>query len=327
MQFAVKKSAFGIAFIAALALVAWFVMRGENSQPAASGVESGARPVRNETPQRESPGAAQTADGAAHPAASAAALADIRKKFYDFKDYFAFAASIYDAARQGDGAAQFYLYQALNYCGSLYIAVYGIHLPGGGVRYRTLDEALQVSWRHPFFTDDDVRDMQTRCERIATTKPAPYGTAQEWLDAAIASGYPLAQVMMANNKALEAAQNPASDAAADARHLLIDALRTKDPEVIVQTGDAAANLSNGGWLANSKKVWIWAMAACGSDEKCPQLDQSIQYLCRIDPQCQPFETPVDIIRRRTGNDFDEIESAARALREKIDAGTIEESDI
>ena len=49
--------------------------------------------------------------------------------------------------------------------------------------------------------------------------------------------------------------------------------------------------------------------------------------CNIDTQCQPFETPVDVIRRQAGNDYDAVERRARELNEKLDAGTLEESDI
>ena len=41
----------------------------------------------------------------------------------------------------------------------------------------------------------------------------------------------------------------------------------------------------------------------------------------------PDDTVMDIIRRGAGNDFDEIERRARELNEKIDAGTLDESDI
>ena len=36
---------------------------------------------------------------------------------------------------------------------------------------------------------------------------------------------------------------------------------------------------------------------------------------------------MDIIRRQAGNDYDEVERRAREINEKIDAGTLEESDI
>ena len=49
--------------------------------------------------------------------------------------------------------------------------------------------------------------------------------------------------------------------------------------------------------------------------------------CKIDGQCQPFETPVDVIRRKAGNDYHEIERRARELNEKLDAGTLEEGDL
>ena len=50
-------------------------------------------------------------------------------------------------------------------------------------------------------------------------------------------------------------------------------------------------------------------------------------LCEVDSQCHRDDTVMDIIRRGVGNDFDEIERRARELNEKIDAGTVDESDI
>jgi hypothetical protein len=53
----------------------------------------------------------------------------------------------------------------------------------------------------------------------------------------------------------------------------------------------------------------------------------MRLFCNIDTQCQPFETPVDIIRRQAGNDYDEVERMARELNEKLDAGTLGEGDL
>jgi len=50
-------------------------------------------------------------------------------------------------------------------------------------------------------------------------------------------------------------------------------------------------------------------------------------LCEVDSQCHRDDTVMDVIRRGAGNDFDEIERRARELNEKIDDGTVDESDI
>jgi hypothetical protein len=265
------------------------------------------------------------------PASAGPAPADIRSRFNESNDYLAFAASVHEAAQQGDGAAQYYLHRALNYCESTYGYFFIVHLPRGEVRHRTLEEAQQLTANNPLFTLDDVRDMQGRCEKLMSVTPPPYGTSQEWLDAGAWSNYPLSIVTIAARKSIETLQSSSAEerrvGGSRIRQIVIQALGSKDPEVIVRVGDVAANLAGKDRRAAAKQQWIWAMAACGGDEACPALKESIQYLCRADPQCQPFETPVDIIRRHSGNDFDEIERRARELRDKIDAGTIEESDI
>jgi hypothetical protein len=97
--------------------------------------------------------------------------------------------------------------------------------------------------------------------------------------------------------------------------------------VIFGIGYTAAILAGRDVRLGEQKKWIWMMAACGDETGCLSLAGAIQFLCRADSQCQPYETPLDIIRRKAGNDFDEIQRRARELRGKIDDGTLEESDI
>jgi hypothetical protein len=265
------------------------------------------------------------------PAPPGKLLPDIRARFRDSNDYLEFAASVYEAAKQGDGAAQYYLHRALNFCEGAYGHYFIVHLPRGEVRNRTLEEALQLTAMDSTFTPGEVGIMQTRCEKLMAATPPPYGSSSEWLEAAGKIGYPPAVVEMATRKSVEqlGARNSetAQSAAADIRRSVVEAMRSRDPQAIVQVGDLAAVLSGGNPHRAMIKQWTWELAACGDDPVCHVLDDQSRFLCRADPQCQPFETPVDIIRRQTGNDFDEIERAARELREKIDTGTIEESDI
>ncbi len=312
------------------AVLAWWLSGREADRPAADVPQPAPQEIQREP--EKSPVSAATppaADSAATPSASASP--DMRARFQDSKDYRAFAASIFDAAKQGDGAAQFYLYSALNYCEGAYGYFFIVHLPRGEVRYRTPEEALQLTANNPLFTPEDLTDMQSRCAQLMAETPPPFGTSQQWLDAAGKSGYPRALAIVANRKSYETMSGlpleAAQAAATESRRLLIDALRSKDPEVIAAAGFTAAILAGKDLHLAEQKKWIWMMAACGDEAACPALTEAVRYICRGDSQCQPYETPVDIIRRKAGNDFDEIKRRALALRDKIDAGTLEESDI
>jgi hypothetical protein len=266
-----------------------------------------------------------------HPAGSAPP--DYRARLLASDDYWEFANSVYAAARQGDPAAQYYLYSALTYCESLYDWYFVDHLAEGKTRHRTLDEAQQLTVTRKVFTPDDVRDIQKRCARLrtSTAEYPPYGKSGEWLEAAIASGYPLAQAQAALSKALNSQQVTTPDNSGatrdEARRLAMEALRNRDPLVMAQMGDVAANLAADDPAESRKQQWMWPLAACLRETKCDSMAEWMRIFCNIDTQCQPFETPIDVIRRQAGNDFYEIERRARELNEKLDAGTLTASDI
>ena len=240
-----------------------------------------------------------------------------------------FAADTIERARQGDPSAQYYLSSALTYCESLYDWYFIVHQSDGTVRHRTLDEALQLTASRPVFTPDDVRDIQQRCQKLRKTQPPPFGSSREWLDAAVAAGFPLAQASAALNLALQGYERSDPDKArtarAAAREMAIDSLRTRDPRVMAQMGDVAANLAMDNPAEARKVQWVWPLAACLREANCESMTEWIRLFCNIDTQCQPFETPIDVIRRQAGNDYDEVERRARELNQKIDAGTLDEA--
>jgi len=291
------------------------------------------------------PGASAKAPQPAHPAAAVvehrapepagpepgtAKGPDYRAQFRAADDYWDLAQALYVPARQGDPSAQYWLSRALAYCESLYDWYFIVHLPNGGVRHRTLDEAQQLTASRPVFTPDDVHDIQKRCQQLRSADYPPFGTSREWLEAATTANYPMAQVSAALNRALQVRQTDTDGARAardDARRLAFDSLRSRDPDVMAQLGDVAANLAGDDPAEARKQQWLWPLAACLREAKCDSMSEWMRLFCNIDTQCQPFETPVDVIRRQAGNDFDEIERRARELNEKLDAGTLEESDI
>lgn len=256
-------------------------------------------------------------------------MPDYRARLEDSRDYWEFAEALYVPARQGDAAAQYWLSRALAYCESLYDWYFIVHLDNGAVRQRTLDEAQQLTAARPVFTADDIRDIQKRCQRLRSEEVPPFGNSGEWLESATQANYPMAQASAALGMALQGRQpddEVARGARDEARRLALEALRSRDPNVMAQMGDVAANLARDSTEAR-RQQWVWPLAACLRESPCESLAEWLRLFCNVDTQCQPFETPVDVIRRQAGNDFDAIERRARELNDKLDAGTLEESDI
>jgi hypothetical protein len=259
------------------------------------------------------------------------ARADFRAQFHAATDYLDFAQQALPTARGGDAAAQYFLARALAYCESLYEWYYIERTRDGRVRHRTLDEAQQITAVRPFFTADEVRDIQARCLRIRSLDDSPFGTSSQWLDAALAQGYPLAQAQAANGLALQGSQRgdpqKARIAREEARRLALDSLRNGDVEAMIQVGDVGAFLAGEDAAQASVRRWSWLLAASLRAGESQEMQEWMRMACRIDTQCQPYETPADVVRRKAGNDLDAVERRAREINEKLDSGSLTESDI
>jgi hypothetical protein len=256
---------------------------------------------------------------------------DYRAQMRESRDYLEFAQELLPAARNGDAAAQFYLSQVLAYCSSLYEWYFIERSSEGRVRHRTLDEAQQISAARPFFSADDIRDIQARCQRLRSLDGAALGDANEWFDAALAQRFPMAQAQAASNLALQSLQRgdeqKARIARDEARRLSFEALNTPDTAVLLVVSGVGAALAGEASGEASRRKLSWTLAAALRDENSADLRDWIRTTCRADTQCQPYETAADVILRRAGNDRDEVERRARELKEKIDAGTLEPDDI
>lgn len=325
-----KRILFSLTLVAIAALVAigaWWNARSRVPVEAAP-VHVALQPP--DSPRVAIPGGKPAAAPDAVARADAPRQPDYRAQMRNADDYWDFAQGIVGAARDGDGAAQYYLWRALAYCDALYDWYFIDHLPGGAIRHRTIDEALQYTATRRAFTADDVRKIQGRCQRLRSEPQIPFGKANDWMEAAIAARYPEAQVMATFRKALESRQQPTPEAgrsmSEEARRMALDALRTRDPAVIAGLSDVAGILGPNN-AETRNKAWVWRLAACQRETNCDAIADWMRVFCNMDTQCQPYETATDIIRRTTGNDYDEIERRARELNEKIDAGTLEPGDI
>ena len=326
----------GVVVIAGLLLcggIGWWWLRAPRPATSAGQAPDLTAPRPEKAPAAVPAGAppesaATRLEGATSPAA---AERNDYARFHESKDFYAYAEELLPLAKQGDASAQFYLSSALSYCEGLYDWYFIEYTQNGTRRQRTLDEALQLTAERKVFQPDDVRDIQQRCQKLRSIDPPPFGTSREWLDAAIALGFPMAQASEALNLALQGQgrSNPekAQAARGEARQLALVALRTRDPMVMAQMGDIAANLA--GEDSGKARIvrWAWPLAACQREANCRIMGDWMRLFCNIDTQCQPFETPVDIIRRQAGNDYDEVERMARELNEKLDAGTLGEGDL
>lgn len=255
-------------------------------------------------------------------------------------DYWAFAEKAHEAAVRGDGAAQWYLSEALGYCMHVYERAFLEFLPDDSWRHRTLEEARQVLSTQtaghpyvtkPYVTEDELPLVQKRCSRLSQPTRPPFGYGDEWAKKAELAAFPQAQAAAAYLLAYkgrhdwDTAKAPAR--LAEAQSLAIDSLRTKDPAVMLQIAEVAEVLADGNKAEATRRRLTWELSACLASDHCEALSEMMKARCKWEPECQPYETSLDILRRDAGNDFHELERRARELNEKLDAGTLEDADI
>jgi hypothetical protein len=258
-----------------------------------------------------------------HHAASTAAPVDYAAGLRAASDYLEFIRSIQDAASNGDHAAQFYSYRALDYCYDGYRGYFK-----GRQGRLTLDDALKRSVSRWPFNPEDVRRVHARCHTLWESGAEEITERLEWLKLASDGGYPLAQVIAAQRQWQATAGEDNDDAARleERRGLLAKAIRSREPEVIWEIGNNPLDFErrDGGELGEVKEYDVdyaaWWLAACARGLDCSPGSQVVGQLCRFDPGCQPYESVADILRRGSDDDFSGIEARARWISEKIDAG-------
>jgi hypothetical protein len=237
------------------------------------------------------------------------------EQFDTANDLAPFAEAMHKRAQEGDDAAQYWLFRALQRCGPMYDTVFEVDVARPDKPPLRLDEVLADEDANPRLGADEIREMHAQCQQLRGIDGARFGDAQSWLNRAAQTGYPLAQVRRAAEMSigLDRAANRA-----DARQLMLAAVRSGDPEVILQTG-AVAQLLADGESARERHEWVWEVAACERGANCGPAAGWVRSLCAVDRKCQPYETAIDVIRRRVGAQMPEIEEEARQLNAHIDA--------
>jgi hypothetical protein len=232
--------------------------------------------------------------------------------FQSSNDLLAFAQSMHKMAQEGDDAAQYWLFRALYRCGAYYDVAFEVDPSQPGRQPLALDQAMQKETKNPQIGSQEVLELSQQCKRLREGGTSQFGNAKEWLEKASKTGYPLAQIRMAYELVGGGGQ------ASSARELAFAALRSRDPEVILQT-EAVATLLSAGESAQERHKWVWTLAGCQRGADCGPNAEWVRRACVTDKRCEQYEGGLDIVRRQTGPQFAELEELARELNAKIDA--------
>jgi hypothetical protein len=287
------------------------------------GVES-APPLSNALPQPQAPVNAESAGvtppvlvaPASQTTASPLPVEDYAAQLRAATDYLEFARALLPAARAGDHEAQFYLFRALDYCAIEYRA----YVDRGSKR-RSLEEALTWAATHWPYDAEAVRLIHSRCHTLMETGTKEFGERGEWLRKASDGGFPLAQAVAANRRQLKGVSTTDDVAGRqkESERLLSLAIRSRNPEVIWEIARSPISLQADG-IDHDLNHFAWLLAACHRGLDCAAQSEVVMMVCRLDTSCQPYETAADIFRRWRADSFPEIETRARWINEKIDAG-------
>lgn len=245
---------------------------------------------------------------------------DIREEFTNAKDYAVYARSIRPEAEAGKPEAQYFLSETLRYCEQNLSRFFFV----SGKRARTLNEA-QVRWANrPAGYQQEITEIYSRCHTFLEEDNARLSEWHEWLDEASDGHYPLAQAMKADltrQDAMVAALsgNPTADpeATTKARALALEALRSRDADVVWRMSDFVdeTSVSTNGVLPTA-----WMLLACDRGYDCSAQAEWLRTACNFDLQCNPGDTGQQYLARQLGNNLDEAKRTASEIGAVLDAG-------
>ena len=229
-------------------------------------------------------------------------------------DLLEYVRSLLGMAHAGDHGAQFYIYRAFEYCAD----EYRLHFDRQGKRY-SLDEAMRKGVAEGWSDPEVIRRAYDKCHALLEASVAEVGTREKWRRLAAEGGFPLAVVAMARELQRKSSRSPNPELSVQLRSLLAGPLKSRDPEVVWEIGDFEfAEYDEDGEF--DRESMAWEIAACQRGFDCSPQSEAVRWLCMHDRACQPYESVSDILRRARGDQMDEIESRARWINEKIDAG-------
>jgi hypothetical protein len=176
--------------------------------------------------------------------------------------------------------------------------------------------------------DDDATDIYQFCHRLIEERAELTTTAGDWLEKALAQNHPRAQTARATQliNALALA-NPAvgrtapANAERDARQLLANAIASGDGQVLWTLAEHRSMLGGTAEEAG-KDRWAMMLASCDRGVDCSPEAQWVKRYCKADPAtlCPINANAEEMIRSKTGSDFEMIKMRAQEINALIDAG-------
>jgi hypothetical protein len=264
----------------------------------------------------------------------APASPNLRKALAEAHDYWAFAHSILPAAQAGDANAQYYLHKVLEHCTAENRMFFKRH---GQVQ--TLDEGLQWAvQRH--YSVSFAQKVFDRCHGFLTDDSNELGNATEWLAKATRAGQPIAEATTANKVLLQAKMRdlvnnsppgqsfgvlaPATvelDSGADPHKLLLDAVKSKDPDVLYTIGESQGLLDPDEADARVAKL-AWLLAACQRGLDCSAT--GVFESCSAFESCATAVNTADMVRSLAAEDWPEVQQRAQVINTRLEAGAWDE---
>lgn len=257
---------------------------------------------------------------AAQPPQPQSTTLTLEQRFQGADDLLTFVETVRDAASAGDGASAWWIYRALRRCD----IDYKLHFLRNR-RIRTLDEALQINAGNPAVPMEETRKLHGQCARLREAGFAGLQPETDWLKSAAHAGVPPARMEMARAMIFDTSiESPPGVSRRDyIRQLAFDALRSKDPEVVLAMADVAHTL---GTPAADFRELEWVIAACQRGLDCSPGSALAAHFCRGDTSCQPYEGVEAQLRRILSGEYeyDDFERRAREINQLIDQDRFDE---
>jgi hypothetical protein len=259
---------------------------------------------------------------------------DFRTLFQQSTNYWKLAQKILSAANSGNADAQVYLSKTLTYCSELN----KFYFQHRGTRL-SLDEGLQYAAKRnlPY---DIAQKVYERCHDFNDNDTASLGDPAEWLARATSARQPLAQaltasaILMQNSteqlKKASGVANPdnahfvAGDA--DPFALLRDAVRSRDPEVLFNIGEAQALRHSANADGNTVR-YAWWLVACERGFDCSANADWVKTSCGGTNECASAQDPTDLVRNLAGENWPAVQRLAADLNAKMEGGQWDELGI
>lgn len=249
------------------------------------------------------------------------------ESFKKAANYLLYIQSVLDDARAGDPNAQYYLGKALQFCeATSKDSSYGIflHQEGAGFVF-----AQPLQYADSIGREVLAPSVEARCHDLENRKQsdAEFGTASDWIALAAASGQPAAESALAldalnhlGNGSLSSAPSSAEhiDGSDAARDLLLTAAISNDPEALWNVGTAQGAIAQS-YDDKVTNQLAWWLISCDRGLDCSADADWIRLSCKA-ADCPTFADGTEFIRFISAERWDLVESRAKEISQKIDAG-------